>query len=108
MEEAKITRLPRKAKDLGPLHDLLKRGLPGFVDDNDTLDVNRLAETMGISKTAVYHFFSRGSISKKRIATVCHLSKKTKPSLRPNFMVVNGKEVPWTPLVLDDFWPFMG
>ena len=108
MEEAKITRRPRKAKDLGPLHDLLKRGLPGYVNDNDVLDVCAIAKEMGISYQAVYLLFQRGSISKKRITTVCHLSKKTKPSMRPDFMVVNGKEVPWTPLVLDDFWPFMG
>lgn len=112
MEESKITRRPRKAKDLGPLHDLLKRGLPGFVDENDVLDVRAIAKEMGISYQAVYLMFARGSISKKRINGVCHLSKKTKPSLRPKTMtvVVDGveKETPWKPLVLDDFWPFMG
>ena len=108
VDESKTTRRPRKAKDLGPLHDLLKRGLPGYVDDNDVLDVRAIAKEMGISYQAVYLLFQRGSISKKRIATVCHLSAKTKPSLRPKTVMVEGKEVAWTPLVLDDFWPFMG
>lgn len=107
MDVTKTNRRPRKTKDLGPLHDLLKRGLPEYVDEDGVLNVSRIAEQLGISKTAVYHFFSRKSISKKRIAAVCYLSKKTKPAHRPETMVVNGKEVPWAPLVLDDFWPFI-
>ena len=108
MEEAKTTRRPRKARDLGPLHEVLKRGLPGFVDENGVLDVRAIAKEMGISYQAVYLMFTRGSISKKRINAVCYLSKKTKPSQRPKTVVVDGKETPWKPLVLDDFWPFMG
>ena len=108
MDEANTSRRPRKVKDLGPLHDLLKRGLPAYVDENGVLDVRRIAKEMGVSYQAVYLLFQRGSISKKRIATVCQMSANTKPSLRPKTVVVDGKEVPWTPLVLDDFWPFMG
>ena len=63
MDEAKTSRRPRKAKDLGPLHDLLKRGLPGYVDDNDVLDVRAIAKEMGISYQAVYLLFQRGSSS---------------------------------------------
>lgn len=107
MDESNTTRAPRKVKDLGPLHELLKRGLPEFVDDDGVLDVAAVAERMGISKTAVYYFFSRKSISKKRIAMVLELSKKTKPRKRPATMIVNGKQVPWSALTLDDFWPFM-
>lgn len=102
-----MTKRPRKAKDLGPLHDLLKRGLPAYVDENDTLDVRAIAAEIGISKTAVYYFFSRNSISKKRIATVCRMSAETKLADRPKTVIVDGKEKPWSPLVLDDFWPFM-
>lgn len=105
--EEKLTKRPRKAKALGPLHDLLKRGLPSYVDENDILDVRALAKEMQVTYQAVYLMFSRGSISKNRIATVCHLSAATKPGERPKTMIVNGKETPWTPLILDDFWPFM-
>jgi len=108
VSNSKLTKRPRKAKDLGPLHDLLKRGLPSYVDENGILDVRALAAEMMVSYQAVYLMFSRGSISKQRIATVCHLSASTKPSKRPKTMLVKGEEVPWAPLVLDDFWPFMG
>ena len=104
VDESKTTRRPRKAKDLGPLHDLLKRGLPGYVDDNDVLDVRAIAKEMGISYQAVYLLFQRGSISKKRIAMVLELSKATKPSQRPSWK----SDVKWAPLTMDDFWPFMG
>lgn len=108
MDDPNTTKGLTKAKDLGPLHELLKRGLPAFVDENEVLDVRAIAKEMGISYQAVYLMFQRGSISKKRIATVCYLSKKTKPALRPATVVVDGKETAWKPLVLDDFWPFMG
>lgn len=108
MEEANTQKRPRLNKDLGPLHELMTRGLPEFTDENGRLDPRQLASEMGISYQAVYLMFSRGSISKKRIATICYLSKSTKPKNRPKTMDVDGQEVPWTPLVLDDFWPFMG
>ena len=108
MEDAKNLKRPRLNKDLGPLHELLTRGLPEFTDENGRLDPRQLAVEMGISYQAVYLIFKRGSISKKRIATICYLSHKTKPKNRPKTMELDGKEMPWKPLVLDDFWPFMG
>ena len=108
MEETQSMRGPRKPKDLGPLHELVKRALPGFVGDADVLNVRALAKEMGVSYQAIYLMFQRGSISKRRINQICYLSKKTKPALRPETIVVDGNEVPWTPVVLDDFWPFMG
>ena len=104
MDESKTTRRPRKAKDLGPLHDLLRTGLPAFVDDGGVLDIRALSKEMGISYQAVYLMFQRGSISKKRIAMVLELSKATKPSQRPSWK----SDVKWAPLTMDDFWPFMG
>ena len=104
MDESKTTRRSRKAKDLGPLHDLLRTGLPAFVDDNGVLDIRALSKEMGISYQAVYLMFQRGSISKKRIAMVLELSKATKPSQRPYWK----SDVKWAPLTMDDFWPFMG
>lgn len=101
--ETTLSKRPRKSRDLGPLHDLIKNGLPEFVDANGTLDVRKLAMEFGISYQAVYLMFQRGSISKKRIAQVCLLSKRTKPSNRPSWKC----EVEWKPLVVDDFWPFM-
>ena len=104
MDESKTTRRPRKAKDLGPLHDLLRTGLPAFVDDDGVLDIRALSKEMGISYQAVYLMFQRGSISKKRIAMVLELSKATKPSQRPSWK----SDVKWAPLTMDDFWPFIG
>lgn len=101
-------RRARKQKDLGPLHDLLTRGLPEYVDEGGMLDVKRLAIDLSVSYQSVYHIFTRGSISKKRINQVLELSKRTKPANRPETMVVSGREVLWSPLVLDDFWAFIG
>lgn len=60
-------RRARKQKDLGPLHDLLTRGLPEYVDEGGMLDVKRLAIDLSVAYQSVYHIFTRGSISKKRI-----------------------------------------
>lgn len=104
MEEPRTKRKAPKVNDLGPLHQLLRTGLPAFVDDDGVLDIRALSKEMGISYQAVYLMFQRGSISKKRIAMVLELSKATKPSQRPSWK----SDVKWAPLTMDDFWPFMG
>lgn len=95
--------------NLGELHALMKRGLPEYIDKNGFLDARKLAIEMQITYQALYAIFRRGTIQRRRIETACFLSEKTKKKNRPAVMTdKDGKEVPWRPLVLDDFWPFMG
>lgn len=96
MEETKLSKRPKKVRHLGALHDLMKRGLPDYVDEKGELSVRDLAMDMSVSYQAVYLMFKRNSISKKRIATLCWLSNRTNP--RPKA---------WAPLDLEDFRPFI-
>ena len=94
---------PARAKDLGPLHKLLTRGLPDFIDENGVLDVRKLAIPVGISFQALYKWFENNQVSAKRLETILHLSANTKKVPAP---ASNGG-VEWVPLVRDDFWEFL-
>lgn len=92
-----------RAKDLGPLHALLTRGLPDFLDKKGELDTRKLAKEIAISYQALYKWFENSRVSKKRLATILHLSENTKN--KPTKEANGG--VKWEPLVRDDFWDFL-
>lgn len=89
----------RKTRDLGPLHALLIRGLPNWVDEDGMLRVYDLAKFIGISYQAVYKLFERNKISAKRVNTLIALSAKSTVGQ------VKGED--FSPLTAEDFWPFM-
>jgi hypothetical protein len=62
-------------KDLGPLHALLVKGLPSWVDDNGVLRVYELASHLNISYQALYKIFSREKIAPKRVKALVLLSE---------------------------------
>jgi hypothetical protein len=82
--------LENTRRDLGPLHALLTRGLPSFVDVTGTLRTPDLAKYLGISYQALYKSFERNRIAPKRAKAIILLSKQG-PS----------------PLCYDDFVEFM-
>lgn len=84
METIVNTKTPR---DLGPLHALLTRGLPDWMDAKGFLRTHALAAYLGISYQALYKIFDRNRISPKRVKALVLLSE--------------GK------LTLDDFAEFM-
>lgn len=65
----------KKPKGLGPLHELIKRGLPDWIDSNGFLRVYDLASYLGISYQALYKIFERNRIPPKRAKALIHLSK---------------------------------
>lgn len=87
----------RRESSMGGLYDLLKRGLPDYVDDGKLL-VKPLAERLGISYQAMYKWFERNTISPARIDDVVSLSNESAEKMYSEFV----------PLCRDDFWPFMG
>ena len=62
-------------KDLGPLHALLLKGLPDWVDQNGLLRTYDLAKYLGISYQALYKIFDRNKIAPKRVKALVHLSE---------------------------------
>ena len=95
----------------GDLRKLLTRGLPELCVDG-ILDIHALAARMGISYQAVYAWFKRDLVSRKRIKELCELSHSTELTNRPATMLVNTREageqeVIWAPLTPNDFWEFM-
>lgn len=86
-----------RTKSLGPLYDLLKGGLPQYVN-NGSLMVKRIAPKLGISYQAMYGWFERNTVSPARIDDLVALSKEAEDKMYSDFK----------PLCRDDFWPFMG
>lgn len=103
IEEPK-TRKPKKAKELGPLHDLLMRGLPDYMN-GEMFDTHKLARTMKVTRAAIYKWFEKNQVPSKRAAEFIRLSEATKN--KPKTMQVGGREVKWTPLNREDFWEFI-
>ena len=90
----------RRNMDLGRLSDLITRGLPAYCDETGLLDVrNKLAPALGCSYQAVYNMFKRGTLPRRRVDQIVHMSATTPAELRPD-----GFE----PLNRDDFWEFLG
>ncbi len=95
-------RKPLGPNDLGPLHALLMRGLPDYIDPNNILDVRKLAKAVGISYQALYKWFESGHVSAKRLNTIIYLSEHSVKIPLPN-----AGEQPWKPLTREDFWDFL-
>lgn len=87
----------RKIKDLGPLHALLIRGLPEWVNEEGVLRTYDLAEELGMSYQALYAIYSRGKLPGRRIAALVELSRATE-NAPENFK----------PLSYEDFAEFLG
>ena len=66
---------PKTPKDLGPLHALMLRGLPSWVDPNGFLRTYDLAKYLGISYQALYKIFDRNKIAPKRVKALVLLSE---------------------------------
>lgn len=97
--------MTKHQETLGPLHELLIRGLPDYVE-NGTLDVKgKLAPHFAISYQAIYKWFERGRVSARRMHDLINMSEASKNA--PETMIVEGKEVPWAPLTMKDFAPFI-
>lgn len=86
---------PRQ-QSLGPLHDLLTRGLPDLVKENGILDTEALAHRMGISFQAVYKWYTRNQLPSKRLQRIIDISKSQ--TKKPKDFKV---------LKRDDFWEFI-
>lgn len=93
----------RKARDLGPLHAMVARGLPDWIDEDGLLMSYDIAEYLGISYQALYKIFSKNRISAKRVAAIVKLSQE---SVKP-FQVNPETGEPYEALTNDDFWEFM-
>lgn len=78
---------PKMPRNLGPLHALILKGLPDWVDEKGFLRTYDLATYLGISYQALYKIFERKKISPKRVKALVVLS--------------SGK------MTLDDFAEFM-
>lgn len=65
---------PKTPRDLGPLHALIKSGLPNWVDNTGFLRTYDLAEYLGISYQALYKIFDRNKIAPKRVKALVLLS----------------------------------
>lgn len=97
--------MSKPPETLGPLHELLIRGLPDYVVAG-TLDVKgKLAPHFAISYQAVYKWFERNRVSARRMHDLIKMSEIS--SNQPKKMVVGGEEVPWAPLNIKDFEPFI-
>lgn len=93
MEKTKRRRVGRK---LGPLHEVIVRGLPDWIDDDNLLRTRDLAQHLGISYQALYVTFSRERIGFKHVQELIKLSEESEK--RPE-----GFE----PLSVTDFAPFL-
>lgn len=67
--------LKPRGRDLGPLHALLLRGLPDFVDATGLLRTPEIAKYLGISQQALYQAFQRNRIAPKRAKGIILLSE---------------------------------
>lgn len=90
-----IGKRARKVRDLGPLHALLIRGLPDWVEADGMLRTYDLSRHLGITYQALYKIFERDRIAPKRITAIIRLSEATKSS---------GE---FTPLTYQDFLDFL-
>ena len=88
---------PKTPPDLGPLHKLLVRGLPDWVDDEGYLRVYDLAERLAVSYQSLYAMMARARISPKRINGLVALSESS----------VKG-DLDFAPLTHADFAEFFG
>lgn len=98
------SRKPKKARDLGGLHDLLMRGLPDFMD-GEMFDTKRLAKRLNLSRAALYQWFKNNQLPPKRVPQIIKLSEQSRK--RPSTMMVNGTTMKWAPLTRDEFWEFV-
>ncbi len=62
-------------RDLGPLHALVARGLPDWIDSQGRLRTHDLAKYLGISYQALYKSFERKRIAPKRVKALILLSE---------------------------------
>lgn len=95
---------PRKARDLGPLHALLVRGLPDWLDADGALRAYDLAKYLGISYQALYAQFARKRVGPKRVNALIDLSAKSK-RLNPESL---DYDEAFKALTYDDFASFFG
>lgn len=84
-----------KNEGLGPLHTMLRKGLPDYEVDG-VFDVKTFAHGLNRSYQAVYRWFTKDSFPPKLIDTVIGMSNASKR-----------KPEGFKPLVRDDFWPFI-
>lgn len=96
METTVTEETKRKGGDLGPLHALLVKGLPDYIDENGVLESRRLAEYLGISYQALYASYGRKRMSRKNINAIVKLSHDS---------VKRAED--FEPLTHEKFWEFV-
>jgi hypothetical protein len=93
-----------KTRDLGPLHELLVRGLPDWLNETGALRAYDLAKYLGISYQALYAQFARKRVGPKRVNALIELSAKSK-KLNPESP---DYDEDFKALTYDDFANFFG
>lgn len=73
-----MKRTPGKTRDLGPLHNMLARGLPDWCDGAGNIMSRSLASHLGISYQALYKIYHRNRMPANHIKTLIALSAKTR------------------------------
>lgn len=68
----------RKHRDLGPLHALLIRGLPDWVDETGLFLIYDLAKHLKMSAQGIYGWLDRGKVPPKRVFELVELSESSK------------------------------